>query len=101
MRARSNTKPKDIIQCRGKAHINYNIKKASIVDSIDGKIRQVWEYDYVEVEGKATKEKMKEALRQEDIKKKDKGPWIPDEVAAEYKRKKDKLNILLAKKELL
>ena len=85
MKAQSDTKPQDIIQCREKAHVNYNIKQVDITD-IEGKTRKVWEYDYVEVDGIATKAKVKEALRQKAIREKDAEAWTPDEVVAEYKQ---------------
>ena len=86
-KANSDTKPQDIIQCKEKAMINYNIKEVEITDT-NGKVRTVWEYDYVVVDGIATKAKVKEALRLKDIKEKDTEAWTPEETVAEYEQEK-------------
>ncbi len=53
MQASSDTKPARFVKSRGKTQFAYNIHK------VDG----TWQWDYVEIEGKVTAAKIREALR--------------------------------------
>ena len=77
MKGNANTRPEDIIECKKKTIVNYNIKEITVTD-MNGESRQAYEYDYVEVDNPLTKEKFKEALGKKDKEKKDKDPWTPD-----------------------
>jgi len=61
MKANANTRPKDIIKCKKVTFVNYNIKEVTITD-IDGKLRQTYNYDYVEIEGEITRNKLIAAI---------------------------------------
>jgi len=89
IQASSDTKPAKFVKSRGKTQVNYNIHQVDIVD-IDGEIRQIWQYEYVEIEGPVTKAKFKEALRKQDLEKEEGGKpsWDPDEIKAEYDEEK-------------
>ena len=92
MQASSDTKPAKFVKSRGKTQVNYNIHQVDVKD-IEGKSRKIWQYEYVEIEGPVTKAKFKEALRKQELEKeeKDKAFWNPDEVKAEYKKEKIKI----------
>jgi hypothetical protein len=81
--ASSDIEPAKYTKCRGKTQVAYNIKQVDIIDP-DGKTRKAWQYEYVEVESPVTKAKFKEALKQQDLKKKDTNAWTPDDAAAEF-----------------
>lgn len=87
--ASSDTKPAKFVKSRGKTQVNYNIHQVDVVD-IDGETRQIWQYEYVEIEGSVTKAKFKEALRKQDLEKEEGGKpsWDPDEIKAEYDEEK-------------
>jgi hypothetical protein len=87
MKANSDTKPNDIIKCKEKSIVNYNIKEVEMTDPETEKKRKVWEYDYVEIKGEVTKAKFKDALRKNDEEKKDKDTWMPDGAVIEYEEK--------------
>ncbi|HEB37362.1 MAG TPA: hypothetical protein ENI14_01700 [Thermoplasmatales archaeon] len=89
IQASSDTKPAKFVKSRGKTQVNYNIHQVDIVD-IDGETRQIWQYEYVEIEGPVTKAKFKEALRKQDLEKEKEGKpsWDPDEIKAEYDEEK-------------
>lgn len=53
MRASSDTEPVRLTKSRGMTQFTYNIQM----------VNGTWEYDYVEIEGKVTAAKIKEALR--------------------------------------
>ena len=87
LQASSDTRPAKYVKSRGKIQVNYNIHQVTVKD-MDGKPHKIWEYNYVEVDPPVTKAKFKESLRQEDLRKKDEKPWIPDIVVEEYKQEK-------------
>ena len=89
IQASSDIKPAKFVKSRGRTQVNYNIHQVDIVD-IDGEIRKIWQYEYVEIEGSVTKAKFKEALRKQDLEKEgeSKPSWDPDEIKAEYDEEK-------------
>ena len=78
MKAQSNQRPQDIIECSEKSIINYNIVEKEIED--ENGIRTIFEYEYVILYGKPTKTKFIEALEETD-----KIQIIPNDVFIEYK----------------
>lgn len=90
MKANSDTKPENIIKCKEKSIVNYNIKEIEITDPETEETRKAWEYDYVEIEGEVTKAKFKDALWKKDKEKKDEVIWTPDEAVSEYEKEKTK-----------
>jgi len=89
MKGNADTRPQDTIKCKEKTIVNYNIKEVTITD-MDGKSRQAFEYDYVEVDNPLTKAKFKEALGKKDREKKDTTVWTPAAAVLEYESKKVK-----------
>lgn len=89
MKANSDNKPDDVIKCKEKSIINYNIKEVEITDPETEKTRKVWEYDYVEIVGEVTKAKFKEALRNIEKEEKDEVAWMPDAIVIEYENEKE------------
>lgn len=57
MKGTSDTKPNTQLKSRGKTQVLYNIKEAVVTD-MDGKTRTAWEYDYVEIDGELTRDKI-------------------------------------------
>jgi len=53
MQASSNIEPARLTKCRGVTQFAYNIQE----------VNGTWEWDYVEIQGKVTKAKIKEAMR--------------------------------------
>jgi len=61
MRSNSDHYPEITIQSNGKTQVRYNIEETTRTE-MDGKTRTVYNYDYVEIEGEVTKEKIIEAI---------------------------------------
>lgn len=64
MKAQSDTIPKSFVKSNGKTQVNYNIQPVSKTDERGTRI--IYEYDYVEIEGKVLKSKFIDAIT-EDI----------------------------------
>lgn len=60
MKAQSDSQPAKLVQSNGKTQFNYNIQAVEKTDERGTRI--VYEYDYVEIEGEVTRNKLIEAL---------------------------------------
>ena len=70
MKAQSDTKPNRLIKSRGKTQVTYNIKPI-VIEDMDGEPRTVWEYDYVEIEGRVTRGKILAAIQAQKLEEED------------------------------
>jgi len=61
MKSNSEHYPELTIQSNGKTQINYDISEVT-KEEMDGKKRQSYDYDYVEVEGEVTRAKVIDAV---------------------------------------
>ena len=61
MKANSNTEPKQFIKSRNITHFNFNIVETTKED-IDGESRISFDYDYVEIKGDVTRDKLISAV---------------------------------------
>jgi hypothetical protein len=89
-KAQSDTQPANQVQSRGKTQVNFNIEQVEITDDMG--TRQVWQYEYVEVEGKVTKSKVLAAMDKAQLEV-DTQEWTPQEVATQFDDSKSKLKL--------
>uniref|UniRef100_A0A6M3JLM8 Uncharacterized protein n=1 Tax=viral metagenome TaxID=1070528 RepID=A0A6M3JLM8_9ZZZZ len=61
MKANANTRPKDIMASKRNTHFNFNIVESTIED-LGGEPRISFNYDYVEIEGEITRDKLISAI---------------------------------------
>ena len=78
MQASSDTEPARLTKCRGVTQYAYNIQE----------VNGTWEWDYVEIKGKVTKAKIKEAMR---LTKNDGQAFDPADVETEQTQVEEKL----------
>lgn len=90
MKAQSDTKPEKFVKSRGKTQVNFNIQQVEITD--DQCTRQIWEFDYVEIESKVTKAKVTEALNRAQLEE-DPVSWTPDEVVSQFNDSKNVIDL--------
>lgn len=90
MKANSDHHPGSFTKSNTKTFVNYNIKKVETTDPETGKMKNAWNYDYVEIDGEITKAKFKDALWKKDKEKNDEIAWTPDEAVLEYEQEKSK-----------
>lgn len=90
MNGQSDTEPEVIIQSAGKTQVRYNISSHIVTDEYG--TRTIWEYDYVEIEGIVTKQKIIEAMQKSDAES-DTTTITPDDIAIQYNNAKSKLSI--------
>ena len=57
MKGLSDTVPEFITKSSGKTQVNYDVNKIT-VDTVSGKSKDVYEYEYVEIEGEFTRDKV-------------------------------------------
>jgi len=60
MKSQSGHNPGIMVKSNGKTQVNYNIISKEVTDEYG--TRTIWEYDYVEVEGKVTRQKVINAI---------------------------------------
>ena len=89
-KAQSDTQPPQFIESRGKTQVNFNVEQVEVTD--DQGTRQIWQYEYVEIDGKITKGKVLEAMDVEELEDDD-SEWTPDETAAQHKDAKDAITL--------
>jgi hypothetical protein len=81
MKAQSDNIPEKFVNSNGKTQVNYNINPIQITD--DKGTRTAYTYDYVEIEGVVTRQKVLDEInKQNDIL--TPIPTNPDDVVAEY-----------------
>ena len=80
MKSNSDHYPKLTIQSYGKTQINYNISEAT-KEEMDGKKRQSYDYDYVEIAGEVTRAKVIDAIISDVYKKDAEIALINNEIA--------------------
>lgn len=91
MKGQTNTQPTtNFIQSAGKTQVLYNIVSHVITD--ESGTRTVWDYDYVEIAGTVTKQKMIEALQKADAES-DIASIIPDDISTQYQDSKSELTL--------
>ena len=61
MKANSNTRPEQFIKSRDLTHFNFNVVETTKED-MDGKSRISFDYDYIEIKGKVTRDKLISAV---------------------------------------
>ncbi len=88
MKGTSDSKPNNQIMSRGKTQVNYNIISEEVTDEHGTRI--VWNYDFVEVEGKVTKAKVIEAMQKADAEA-DITEVVPDDIASQHSDAKSEL----------
>lgn len=60
MKSQSDNSPNNFVESNGKTQVNYNITSAQITDEYG--TRTVYNYDYVEIEGIVTRQKVIDAI---------------------------------------
>ncbi len=89
-KGQSDTKPNSQIKSRGKTQVLYNILQKDVTDAQTGAPRTIWEYDYVEIVGIVTKQKIVEALQKADAEL-DETTIVPDDISTQYQYSKSEL----------
>lgn len=91
MKGQTNTQPtSNFLQSAGKTQVLYNITSHEVTD--ESGTRTVWDYDYVEIAGIVTKQKMIEALQKADAES-DTASIIPDDISTQYQNSKSELTL--------
>ncbi len=85
-KAQSDTQPSNFVESRGKTQANFNIEQIEITDEQGP--HQIWQCDYVEIEGTVTKAKLLAAMDTEE-RENDGTEWTPNETAVQHKDAKD------------
>lgn len=88
MKSQSGHNPGIMVKSNGKTQVNYNIISKEVTDEYG--TRTIWEYDYVEIEGNVTKQKVFEAMQKSDVES-DTFEIVPDNISTRYNDTRNEL----------
>ncbi len=90
IKGQSDTQPENQVQSRGKTQVNFNIQQVEITN--EQGTRLIYQYDFVEVEGKVTKSKVLAAMDKAQLEVDTQG-WTPQKTVEQFDESKSKLEL--------